>query len=460
MKRLCRAAAVVVVLALVVQAPPVRAGVCAPDVVPAATLLFPYFESDVESCSGGQGVVTVVWVSNATPAPVLAGVTLWGDLGMPVMGFQVYLPGYGVQGINLSDIFCRGIVPSTGSAISPHGPSSDPPVFFAGCNNSPVPDGAPNYVVPIPAVFQLHIVSSLTGQPSPYDGKFRGVDYGDNIARGFITVDTLNVCTLRFPTDAGYFFPGGSGDAANANALLGEEIVLDPANNFAQAFPAAHLEASINLVPGNYTFYGAKGYTNSWTADDGREPLPTTFAAPFAAGGPYDAGSSVLAWRERTGPIDPKPYPGTTDPLPLGAQSIVSFDETTAAESFYVLPTLPGDPGMFLVFYPLVTQRNLGNEGCAFENGWKFLDFRNTQFDFGGDAGQSSVITVRSWEGRFSTANTAAALDSSCTDTGGTPLTITITPTGGVASDPYTPWVFWADFEDALAGWSQVVGTP
>lgn len=70
------------------------------------------------------------------------------------------------------------------------------------------------------------------------------------------------------------------------------------------------------------------------------------------------------------------------------------------------------------------------------------------------------MLTLRGWEGRFSNGTTAIALDSSCTDTGGSPLTVSVTPTGGVGSDPSTPWVFWADFEDALGGWSQVVGTP
>ena len=61
---------------------PVRAGqpgVCtenAIDVVPAATLLLPYFEVDL---ANPDGVTTLFSVNNASAAPQLAHVTFWTD---------------------------------------------------------------------------------------------------------------------------------------------------------------------------------------------------------------------------------------------------------------------------------------------------------------------------------------------------------------------------------------------
>jgi len=47
---------------------------------------------------------------------------------------------------------------------------------------------------------------------------------GDNIARGYITVDTVNSCTLLFPGDTGYFATGGTGIATNQNVLWGDRV--------------------------------------------------------------------------------------------------------------------------------------------------------------------------------------------------------------------------------------------
>ena len=38
-----------------------------------------------------------------------------------------------------------------------------------------------------------------------FGNRCAGQDLGDRIARGYVTVDTVNNCTLRFPGDAGYF---------------------------------------------------------------------------------------------------------------------------------------------------------------------------------------------------------------------------------------------------------------
>jgi hypothetical protein len=41
-----------------------------------------------------------------------------------------------------------------------------------------------------------------------------------------VTIDALDDCSTRFPSDPGYFGPGG--DASYANVLAGDQLVLPP----------------------------------------------------------------------------------------------------------------------------------------------------------------------------------------------------------------------------------------
>src|SRR5207237_8625976 len=52
-------------------------------------------------------------IQNVSPAPRIANVTLWTDWGFPAFNFPIQLTGYGVQGINLYDLFRRGAIPQT-----------------------------------------------------------------------------------------------------------------------------------------------------------------------------------------------------------------------------------------------------------------------------------------------------------------------------------------------------------
>src|SRR5918995_1847445 len=79
------------------------------DDVPAATLLLPYFEVDLNS---PNGITTLFSINNASAAAALAHVTVWTDLSVPVLDFDVYLTGYDVQTMNMRDIV-NGILPQT-----------------------------------------------------------------------------------------------------------------------------------------------------------------------------------------------------------------------------------------------------------------------------------------------------------------------------------------------------------
>src|SRR6266480_4643646 len=82
---------------------------CDIKIGPAATLLLPYFEVDLQT-PGGQ--TTLFTITNVTRYSQIAHVTLWTDLAFPVLDFNIFLTGYDVQSINLKDILTSGIVAS------------------------------------------------------------------------------------------------------------------------------------------------------------------------------------------------------------------------------------------------------------------------------------------------------------------------------------------------------------
>src|SRR5215210_5967921 len=97
---------------------------CDLALLPAATLLLPYFEVDLLSRSGETTLFTVV---NTSHVEQIAHVTLWSDFAFPVLSFNLYLTGYDVQSIDLYDVLNGRIAPPHGTGIetSPTGPLSD-----------------------------------------------------------------------------------------------------------------------------------------------------------------------------------------------------------------------------------------------------------------------------------------------------------------------------------------------
>jgi hypothetical protein len=332
--------------------------ICAIDEVPAATLLLPYFAVDYTS-PDGSGVNTLFSVNNASATAVLAHVVVWSDLSVPVLDFNIYLTGYDVQTVNLWDILHSGNLPRTASAgqdpappdaISPKGQFSQD-INFASCSGLlPAPQ--------LPADFVQHLQASLTGRESSVLGGCAGRNLGDNIARGYITIDTVNNCTLRFPGDAGYFGPGGTGDATNQNVLWGDYFHLNSAANFADGNTLVHIEASgtnpETSVSGDYTFYGRYD-APAWSAADNREPLATNFAARFLNGGPFSGGTDFIVWRDskvNQGPFECPAATGNPFWFPLGQEGIVIFDEQEHPQVPATFPVSPQPQNPTLVPFP------------------------------------------------------------------------------------------------------------
>ena len=259
------------------------------DAVPAATLLLPYFEVDL----AGNGINTLFSINNASATAVLAHVTVWSDWSVPVLDFDVYLTGYDVQSISMFDILGNGNLPYTASAgqdpkdtISPKGPVSQD-INFASCAST-----LPYQNPAISPAFKAHLQAALKGLKSPATGRCYGEPYGDNIVRGYVTVDTVNACNLYFPSD----WPFYSAFITNQNVLWGDYFYVNPTENFAQGDNLVHIEAfPQGFVPGDHTFYGRY---NAATAADFREALPTTLAARYLNGGVFTGGTSLITWRE------------------------------------------------------------------------------------------------------------------------------------------------------------------
>ena len=293
-----------------------RAERLALDNVPANTLLFPYFEAD--TADTGNGPDTLISFHNASATAVLSHVVVWTDLGIPVLSFNVYQTGYDITSFSVRDVLINGNLPRTASAgqdptdtISPHGIISQD-INFASCSGQLPYPGSVLY-----EGYRADLKAALTGHGAVFlDGKCTAHDHGDAIARGYITIDTVNSCTTRGPADAGYF----ASDTTNQNTQSGEYFLVDSANALLHQGTAVAIEAGSELlIPGNYTFYGR---LLGWGANDMREPLPTAWAVDAQA-----AGTELIVWRDPK--VVPVPFTCGSSPgagLPLGHESAFSFD--------------------------------------------------------------------------------------------------------------------------------------
>jgi hypothetical protein len=366
---------------------------------PGATLLLPYFEVDLDN---PDGMNTLFSVNNASATAVLGHVTVWSDMGIPVFAFNIYMTGYDATPINMRNVI-TGVLPRTASAgqdptdtISNKGQFSQD-INFASCS------GQLPYV-PVPANYIDYMKAALTGQASTFHaGQCVGKNHGTpTIARGYVTVDTVNHCFVGFPSEPGYLVNGGVGSATNQNVLFGEYSYVVPAQDLAYGDNLVSLTASATdpdlSVPGSYTFYGR---FNNFTAADNREPLSTNFAARFVS--PKDFKTPLKARRRAVLPPatelvvwrDPKVSStngfacGSTPAwYPLSQEQIVAFDEQEQAEA----PSFSSAP------FPAATQRvTLASSQFPLttSSGWLYLNLNTTVAGAGG--GLTDPAAAQAW---------------------------------------------------------------
>lgn len=415
--------------ALLALGGPAFAEICTIDEVPAATLLLPYFECDLDNPNGSN---TLFSINNASAAPAVAHVTFWTDLSVPTLDFDIYLTGYDVQTINVCDIF-NGDLPVTADDGVDAGDANSPQGAFSGDDNFPGASGPCAqiaYPQGLPGGFvNGHLRPCHTGGVSNQYGGCCGAPYNDGIARGYITIDNVNECSLLFPSDPLYF---SGGIPSNVNQLWGDYFYVDTENAFASGNPLVHVEACPNPsvgTGGNCSFVdptAGRSFYARYSSLDDREPLATTFAARyFTSDTGFSGGTDYYVWRN---PNDPDASAGTTcspgdtafDWLPMSQRQVVAFDEfenpaILCQQEADVSPPPPGQPTCF----PLETGcYNVEESTVPFSSslappfpvGWMYLNLNTTSASLN----QAWVHQSLSALGLFSVGENAIQLDNAC----------------------------------------------
>jgi hypothetical protein len=475
MKKIAFCLALVGLMALGGQA---IAEICTIDDVPAATLLLPYFEVDLSNNNNNNGVNTLFSINNASAAAAIAHVTLWTDQSIPTLDFDVYLTGYDVQTISVRDIF-NGNLPRTADrgADSSDANSPSPPLGTTQAANvnpftGPFTPGVSTefdfggssgpcvaaYTNPVLDNFRVtNLRAAHTGQNAPAYGGCLGAAYGDNTARGYITVDSVTQCNLLFPSSATYF---SGGIADTRNILWGDYFYVNDAQNFAQGETLVHVEscntppfnpanpaifvgfvgnggrdpfgaAWCPFAPGEYTFYGRYAAV---AGQDQREPLSTTFASRFINGGTFTGGTDLIVWRDSktipTGVNGPYTCGAVNRPawFPLNQTDVVAFDESENPQDLCFTGDVVSPPlGGAQTCFPLEAQRVSLSGGNVIGSdptpdaafGWMYLNLNTTVSGVTYPAAnpaiaQAWVTTVMDADGRFSVGYDAIQLDSAC----------------------------------------------
>jgi hypothetical protein len=427
------------VLLLLASARSGRAELCAIDQVPAATLLVPYFELDL---APGAGDDVILSINNSEAQAALAHVTFWTDWAQPTVSFEIYLTGFDVQAFSLRQAFASGDLPITadlqsdpGDTISPSpGPGAE--ASFPNCQNF-----FPFYVNPILTGNRLErLRDGHTGQPiAALGNRCLGADRGDQVARGYITVDSVSRCSVVFPNDSSaelpYFAQGGTGIANNRNTLWGDYVMHRAADTDVEPLSMVHVEAGASLPgPTGYTFYGS--FASAAGGKDNREPLGSVWAVgnwrgePIWMHSPAQVATDLLVWR------DPTAAPAAANGLvcgvgpdwaPLPQNSVYCFDE-----SENLAETCLGDS-----CFPLAAQRVAVGGQSGFENpfdyGWCRFDLGlederpvSGDKDFPGGIAQSYIASLMSYDTLSTVGLPAVLLRGACQEAAPTFLEIHI----------------------------------
>jgi hypothetical protein len=417
---------------------------CDIAVAPAATLLLPYFSVD----PSGAGETTLVTITNVSDVPAVAHFTVWSNLSYPVLDFNVYLTGYDVQGISLTDVLVNGTIPDTGTptSISPTGSRSlnnatgnvnaAGGTFAPTCGFSQGGDGI------IPPGLLSDIQSGLQG--GSYGG-CSSIALDTDTLVGYITIDVVNNCSTSLPVDAGYF----TTEILFDNQLIGDYIRFDGAAGVAGASPLVHIKALPHGGPaGSFatgltrTFY--QRYQTHVGVADRRQPLPAQFAARYIDedGGSFDTNFTI--WRE-----------GVTDEAgsltcasgALGDNEsqyveMVRFDERENPRTLApnVCPVSPCTVTQYLL--PETSRLNIGNtvyvpqDPSSDAGGWLYMNMSIPDTATGGNPyGIASGIATHNWvqvqmtaAGLFGVDFDAAYLNNGCSAIQG----VTVTTTTGL----------------------------
>lgn len=381
---------------------------CDIALLPAATLLLPYFEVDLDDPNGSTTLFTI---TNVTSVEQIARVTLWTDHAFPVITFNIYLTGYDVQSINMYDLIGRGVIGpelGTGTTITQRGHYSDPnqTLDLSRCDRLPgwIDD---SYVDRMQLAF--------TEGRVPAVGILAGCDSAGQVhenAIGYATIDVVRMCEESFPTDAAYW----TNEIGYANALAGDYQHVDRGSRFADGGPMVHIRAvpEGGASPPAFprTFY-SRYQAPATPKLDARQPLPALHAARWIDGGPGTYRTSMKVWREE------KTGAGATCAQYAASNlrkfvEIVNFDE---AENAIANVSDIRVPGYFPYTFAATSMTSVQDSNiypifyASTVAGWMYLNLNDPDDE---TAAQAWVIASMRAEGQFSVDVNAIAFGNGC----------------------------------------------
>jgi len=336
----------------------VYANLCSTDVVPAATLLFPFVQYDYEV----ENNTTLLAITNVSSEAQIVHITVWTDYSVAILDFNVILTGYDVVTMNIRDILRDGKLPGWTDGTPEYnrdtiweenngGPTRTPwddgPVsdfnelgnYDFGVNNLPYPESTWDGVVVGPPLEYLDCDPDFwISSPNNYDqlignafldtleGYLKASQTADKwyedcssapvtitnpdtleepwfIMRDsgpvwmYVTADVVNTCNKLLPdVDLAYW-----ATVQTDNVLMGDVIWLDSANGFSETDNAVHLEADISLastpvggISGPPTTFYYR--YNLAEPSDFREPMPTAWAFRYMWTNPDAGPTQANTW--------------------------------------------------------------------------------------------------------------------------------------------------------------------
>lgn len=363
-------------------------GIGTMDNVPAATLLIPYFEVDLDNTNGRN---TVISLSDTSASALLANVTIWSNAGVAVKNFNIYLTGFDVSNIDLRAVLNGTLPVSATDGQDPTDTISNQGVFSQDINYASCTGTLPYAALGAGEVADIQAM--LTGRASTvrFPGQCVGTNAGDNVARGYVTIDTVNQCGTTNPSSGNYF---GNSVATNQNIMLADYMLVDPSQGTMSLEAAVAIEASTvdpeTSFAGQYTFYGRHV---GWNASDNREPLATIWVVQ----GDYGSSNAII-WRDPKTTSAAFTCGGAPNYAPMGHERVSYFDqagEITVATATSVAPVSTQ-----------MTAINSATMGIPVQKmGWMYMNLNSTVAPAGANppedpaASQSHITVLRTHKG-------------------------------------------------------------
>ena len=264
-----------VVVALVALASSAYAVTCTIDQRPAATLLVPYFQVNLNADGtpdlSATGTDTLITVVNASSAPTLAHVTVWNRRSVHVLDFNIALTGFDVVSWSMRDILGSGLLPNTpdngsweGKDVCERNASAKEypdangwlrfrpdslPLGTIDQQQATTQYGAGDVLGPdfrAELADELDYDSNQDCDTDSTDGDITGsAVVGNGNLSGYVTIDMANYCTVTFPDDPSYYDLDAIG---YENNLFGDYLIVSNSGIPTLGASTVQVEAALDNV--------------------------------------------------------------------------------------------------------------------------------------------------------------------------------------------------------------------